>query len=115
MAAIARNPFNCLPWERIASYNVIAHQLAGDPDSSAATSRRPASRIRTSHSRRPTSVEGLLIMAIHLKCPSCHSSLRLGDKLAGEKVQCPRCHKLVSVPEVEGDYELIECSVEEER
>src|SRR4051794_36028198 len=93
----------------------IAHRPAGGPDSSASSRRRPASRIRTSHSRRPSGLEVLSIMAISLQCPGCRSSLKLGDGLAGARVKCPRCQKFVHVPEAEEDYELVECTVEEER
>jgi hypothetical protein len=40
-------------------------------------------------------------MSISLKCPGCRSKLRLRGDLAGRKVKCPRCDKVLLVPEAE--------------
>ncbi len=40
-------------------------------------------------------------MSITLKCHGCHTTLRVGDKLAGRKVKCPRCQVVLVVPEDE--------------
>jgi predicted Zn finger-like uncharacterized protein len=36
-----------------------------------------------------------------LRCPGCKSTLRLRDDLAGKKIKCPRCEKVITVPEAE--------------
>jgi predicted RNA-binding Zn-ribbon protein involved in translation (DUF1610 family) len=33
-----------------------------------------------------------------MNCPGCHTPLRLRDDLAGKKIKCPRCGKVVAVP-----------------
>lgn len=38
---------------------------------------------------------------IKFSCPHCDRSLRVMDELAGKKCDCPKCGKLVSVPELE--------------
>lgn len=33
-----------------------------------------------------------------MKCPGCQTALRLRDDMAGKKIKCPRCGKIVAVP-----------------
>jgi len=37
-------------------------------------------------------------MPVALSCPLCEASLRLRDDLAGSKVKCPKCKKIIAVP-----------------
>jgi DNA-directed RNA polymerase subunit RPC12/RpoP len=40
-------------------------------------------------------------MPKQMNCPGCQTPLRLRDDLAGKKIKCPRCSKVILVPEVE--------------
>jgi predicted Zn finger-like uncharacterized protein len=42
-------------------------------------------------------------MPITLSCPGCKTALRVRDDLAGKKVKCPRCARVVLVPVREDD------------
>ncbi len=37
-------------------------------------------------------------MPTKMDCPGCQTSLRLRDDMAGKKIKCPRCGKVVAVP-----------------
>lgn len=37
-------------------------------------------------------------MPTTMKCPGCQTALRLRDDMAGKKIKCPRCGKIVAVP-----------------
>src|SRR5437868_6904629 len=36
-------------------------------------------------------------MAIALTCPSCARELKVKDELAGRKIKCPKCGKVIAV------------------
>ena len=38
-------------------------------------------------------------MSIQVKCPSCGTTLKVKDALAGKRVKCPRCANPFRVPE----------------
>ena len=42
-------------------------------------------------------------MAIFLNCSSCDQKIKVRDELAGRKVKCPACGKVVAVPDAEED------------
>lgn len=37
-------------------------------------------------------------MPISLSCPSCDRGLKVKDELAGRKIRCPKCSKVITVP-----------------
>jgi predicted Zn finger-like uncharacterized protein len=45
--------------------------------------------------------EARAIMPTKMSCPGCQTPLRLRDELAGKKIKCPRCGKVIDVPEEE--------------
>jgi hypothetical protein len=47
-------------------------------------------------------------MPIEVKCPGCNVGFRVKDEHAGKKMKCPRCAKIVSIPEKAADDEVIE-------
>jgi DNA-directed RNA polymerase subunit M/transcription elongation factor TFIIS len=46
-------------------------------------------------------------MPTSIRCPGCHSTLRVRPELAGKRVKCPKCGKPVQVP-AEEEEELVE-------
>lgn len=40
-------------------------------------------------------------MLTKMNCPGCQTPLRLRDDMAGKKIKCPRCAKVVAVPAAE--------------
>jgi predicted Zn finger-like uncharacterized protein len=43
------------------------------------------------------------LMAIFLHCPSCVHKIKVRDELAGRKVKCPECGKVIAVPAADED------------
>jgi hypothetical protein len=42
--------------------------------------------------------KGGVRMAISFSCPSCKAHVQVGDELAGQTGQCPRCERLIIIP-----------------
>src|SRR5260370_40420057 len=63
----------------------------------------------------PLRVEESSTMSITMKCSGCRAKLRLRDDLAGRKVKCPRCAKVLLVPEPEVEVAVAAEEEEEER
>jgi len=48
-------------------------------------------------------------MAISFSCPACDRSVKVKDELAGRKIKCPECGKVIAVPEAD-ELELEEAA-----
>ena len=47
-------------------------------------------------------------MPIPLVCDACHVKLNAPDAAAGKRVKCPKCGKLLEIPNPQADFEVIE-------
>jgi predicted Zn finger-like uncharacterized protein len=54
-------------------------------------------------------------MILSIRCPGCKTTLRVRSELAGKKVRCPKCGKVVPVPKEEEEELVPVTAAAEER
>lgn len=47
-------------------------------------------------------------MTTTMKCPGCETPLRLRDDMAGKKIKCPRCARVLTVPAAVEEAPVVE-------
>jgi predicted Zn finger-like uncharacterized protein len=54
-------------------------------------------------------------MPLEFKCPACQAALRVKDEHAGKKMKCPKCAKVIAIPEKQAEevFEDVEVVDEE--